>query len=142
MPEKKSNTRLNAQQNIQASHRSPTHSAVLDWLLDGDHVIRWQVMRDLLEEPEFIWRAEQNRLPSDGWVAAILQRQFPNGAWPKGRWTDTIWTLLVLLDCGIPTHLPTLQGDDTSHFSLLLALYGVARSRLHALNCAFQRSAS
>jgi hypothetical protein len=116
MPAKKSKAHPNAQ----ASDSNPTNSAILDWLLEGDHVIRWQVMRDLLGKSESIWRAEQNLLPIDGWAAAILQRQLPNGAWPKGRWTDTIWTLLVLLDCGIPTHLPALQKATNLQISLLL----------------------
>jgi hypothetical protein len=28
-----------------------SEESVIDWLLDGDPAIRWQVMRDLLDEP-------------------------------------------------------------------------------------------
>ena len=31
---------------------------VIAWLLAGDPAIRWQTMRDLLDEPEQEWRAE------------------------------------------------------------------------------------
>ena len=86
---------------------------LLDWLLAGDPMIRWQVMRDLLHEPESVWRAEQAQVVTEGWGAAFLQRQLPNGGWPKGRWTETPWTLLLLLDCGMPTQLEALRrGAD------------------------------
>src|SRR5262249_19171030 len=31
----------------------------------------------------------------------MLSYQKPDGNWSKGRWTDTVWTLLVMLDLGI-----------------------------------------
>jgi hypothetical protein len=40
-------------------------SNILDWLLEGDPIIRWQVMRDLLQEPQAAWRAEQDRIPHE-----------------------------------------------------------------------------
>jgi hypothetical protein len=95
-------------------------SQILDWLLEGDPVIRWQVMRDLLEEPEAVWRSEQSKLPDYGWGAEFLHRQLPDGSWPKGRWTDTIWTLLLLLDCGVPTQLERLQKAADLQISNLL----------------------
>jgi hypothetical protein len=93
---------------------------LLDWLLAGDPVIRWQVMRELLEEPEVVWRAEQARLPDDGWGAAFLRHQLPNGGFPKGRWTETPWTLLLLLECGMPTHLASLRRAADFQISHLL----------------------
>jgi len=68
---------------------------VLDWLLEGDPAIRWQVMRDLLGQPEAVWRSEQDRLVESGWGAEYLRHQLPDGSWPKGRCTDTIWILLL-----------------------------------------------
>ena len=93
---------------------------ILDWLLEGDPVIRWQVMRDLLHEPEAVWRTEQYRLPGHGWGAQFLHHQLPDGSWPKGRWTGTIWTLLLLLDCGMPTGLEQLQKAADLQISSLL----------------------
>jgi hypothetical protein len=75
---------------------------VVDWLLDGDPAIRWQVMRDLLDEPASRWEAERQRVIQTGWVADLLSRQGPEGDWPKGRWTDSVWTLLLLVACGLP----------------------------------------
>jgi hypothetical protein len=39
---------------------------LLEWLLDGDPVIRWQVMRDLLDEPPSAWEAERRRVAETG----------------------------------------------------------------------------
>ena len=33
--------------------------SVIDWLLDSDPSIRWQVMRDLLDAPQPEWTAER-----------------------------------------------------------------------------------
>jgi hypothetical protein len=95
-------------------------SKILDWLLEGDSVIRWQVMRDLLQEPEAVWRSEQERLVDSGWGAEFLRHQLRDGSWPKGRWTDTIWTLLQLLDCGMPARLERLQKAADLQISSLL----------------------
>jgi hypothetical protein len=79
---------------------------VVDWLLDGDPAIRWQVMRDLLGAPASTWEAERRRVTETGWVADLLTRQGPDGEWPKGRWTASVWTLLLLVACGIPESHP------------------------------------
>lgn len=92
-----------------------------DWLLAGDPMIRWQVLRDLLGEPETVWRAEQARVPDSGWGAEFLRRQLPNGSWPKARWTDTIWTLVLLLDCGMPGGPERLRQAANLQISGLLS---------------------
>ena len=79
---------------------------VIEWLLAGDPVIRWQTMRDLLDEPAEIWEAERARAVETGWVADLLARQRPDGEWPKGRWTDSTWTLLLLVACGLAEDHP------------------------------------
>jgi hypothetical protein len=81
---------------------------VLDWLMEGDSVIRWQVMRDLADEPEGAWLAEQLRIPESGWGARFLEALRPDGTWPPGRWTDTVRTLLVVMDCGMPADQPQI----------------------------------
>jgi len=93
---------------------------ILEWLLEGDPVIRWQVMRDLFETPEEAWRAEQERLPVSGWGAEFLSHQLPDGSWPPGRWTDMTWTLLLLLDCGMPTGVESLRRAADLRISGLL----------------------
>jgi len=92
--------------------------AVIDWLMTGDPVIRWQVMRDLLPRPtpslkgretQPDWQAERARTVDSGWGAQFLSHRLPDGSWPKGRWTDTLWTLLVVMDCGLPPSEPRLR---------------------------------
>lgn len=75
--------------------------------MEGDPAIRWQVMRDLLNEPAETWERERRRTIETGWVAQMLERQAPDGSWPKGRWTDALWALLLLVACGLPEdHAP------------------------------------
>jgi hypothetical protein len=80
--------------------------AVVEWLLEGDPAIRWQVMRDLLDQPASMWAAERQRVIETGWVADLLSRRGPDGDWPKGRWTAWVWTLLLLVACGLPERHP------------------------------------
>jgi hypothetical protein len=82
---------------------------VVKWLLEGDPAIRWQVMRDLLDAPEESWQEERRRILETGWVAALLARQAAEGEWPKGRWTDSTWTLLLLVACGLPEDHPSAK---------------------------------
>jgi hypothetical protein len=74
----------------------------IEWLLEGDPAIRWQVMRDLLDEPPERWEAERRRTLESGWVAEMLQRQGADGEWPPGRWTASVWTLMLLVASGLP----------------------------------------
>ncbi len=80
---------------------------VIDWLLAGDPAIRWQVMRDLLDEPAETWERERARTIGTGCVAEILGYQGSDGEWPKGRWTASVWTLLLLVAFGIPEGHPS-----------------------------------
>ena len=79
--------------------------AVLDWLLDSDPSIRWQVMRDLADEPGHVIAAERSRVASEGWGARLLDLQAPDGQWGGGSyhpyWTSTTYTLLLLRDLGL-----------------------------------------
>ena len=48
---------------------------VIDWLLDGDPAIRWQVMRDLTDAPPDEVAAERARVAREGWGARLLALQ-------------------------------------------------------------------
>jgi hypothetical protein len=73
---------------------------VIDWLLDSDPAIRWQVMRDLTNEPADIVRAERARVATEGWGARLLALQGPDGRWAglpwSHDWTDTFHVLELL----------------------------------------------
>ncbi len=45
---------------------------VVEWLLDSDPSIRWQVMRDLTDEPAEVVDAERSRVAVEGWGARLL----------------------------------------------------------------------
>ncbi len=48
---------------------------VIDWLLDSDPAIRWQVMRDLTDAPASDVAAERERIATEGWGAQLLSMQ-------------------------------------------------------------------
>ena len=88
---------------------------VIDWLLDSDPSIRWQVMRDLTHEPDDVVTAERARVAGEGWGARLLSLQDPDGQWDGGTyqpgwadpyvyvpaWTSTTFTLLLLREMGL-----------------------------------------
>ena len=84
---------------------------VIDWLLDSDPAIRWQVMRDLLDSPAEEVAAERSRVATEGWGAQLLALQPPNGVWGDGayfpEWTSTTVTLQLLRQFGVD---PTAAG--------------------------------
>jgi hypothetical protein len=57
---------------------------VLDWLLDSDPAIRWQVLRDLAGAPDEVVAAERARVAGEGWGARLLALQDPDGQWDGG----------------------------------------------------------
>jgi hypothetical protein len=78
---------------------------VIDWLLDSDPAIRWQVMRDLTHEATDVIAAERSRVATDGWGARLLALQESDGRW-AGRawshdWTDTFHVLELLRRFGL-----------------------------------------
>jgi hypothetical protein len=86
--------------------RAPsTNDPVIDWLLDADPSIRWQVMRDLTDTPAEMVAAERSRVASEGWGARLLDRQRPDGQWGDGIatpfWWSNMYTLLFLRDLGV-----------------------------------------
>ena len=56
---------------------------VMSWLLDSDPSIRWQVMRDLTNEPDEVVAAERSRVALEGWGAKLLGLQAPGGHWGR-----------------------------------------------------------
>ncbi|MEZ0240160.1 MAG: hypothetical protein ACAH65_05125, partial [Chloroflexota bacterium] len=89
---------------------------VLEWLLDADPSIRWQVMRDLGDAPSDEVNAERSRIATEGWGARLLALQAPDGHWDGGAyrpgwvdestpffdaWTATHFTLQLLRELGL-----------------------------------------
>jgi len=78
---------------------------VVDWLLDSDPSIRWQVMRDLTDAPEHVVSTERARVATEGAGARLLALQADDGrwggaAWNRG-WDSTMHVLLLLREFGL-----------------------------------------
>ena len=78
---------------------------VIDWLLDSDPAIRWQVMRDLTDAPADEVAAERAKVATEGWGAQLLAAQEPDGRWSGGtffpEWISTEATLTLLYRFGV-----------------------------------------
>jgi len=89
--------------------------SVIDWLLEGDPAIRWQVLRDLTSASPDEVAAERGRVEHDGWGARLLALEDPDGLWAGGAcfpashtggepgqpWTATMHTLQTLQLLGL-----------------------------------------
>jgi hypothetical protein len=94
--------------------------STLDWLLDADPAVRWQVLRDLADAPADVIAAERARVATEGWGARLLALQGQDGQWeggalfparwfesdpgerPAGQpWTATAYSLVALHDFGV-----------------------------------------
>jgi hypothetical protein len=101
---------------------------VIEWLMDSDPAIRWQVMRDLIQAPDQDVAVERTRVAREGWGARLLAIQREDGHWDKGtparltsaeainwwkslpparqgtlfpEWTSTAWSLMLLRAFGL-----------------------------------------
>jgi hypothetical protein len=79
-----------------------TPGQLIEWLLEGDASIQYQVHRDLLnsEQPRL-----REQIAKEGWGALYLACRNKNGFWGEGfymhKWTSTHYTLLDLKNLGI-----------------------------------------
>jgi hypothetical protein len=101
---------------------------VVEWLLDSDVAIRWQVMRDLTDASDDDVETERARVAAEGWGARLLALQRQDGQWDKSiparltsaeaiswwkslppnrqgtlfpEWTSTAWSLMLLRAFGL-----------------------------------------
>jgi hypothetical protein len=88
---------------------------VLDWLLDSDPAIRWQVLGDLTDASPGEVAAERARVEYEGWGARLLALEGADGLWDGGAlfppgfagdepgqpWTTTMHTLQTLQIFGL-----------------------------------------
>src|SRR4030095_12347787 len=99
------------------AHTRSSNDAVIDWLLDSDPSIRWQVMRGLTDTPAEIVGAERSRGAAEGWGQRLLDQQRPDGQWGDGIttpfWWSNMYTLVFLRDLGIdPTNARVRAAID------------------------------
>lgn len=86
---------------------------VIDWLLDGDPALRWQVLRDLTDAPEREVAAERTRVATEGAGAEILAQQAADGTWGGLAWNpgfnSTMHALWLLWQLGLDPASPEAQ---------------------------------
>jgi hypothetical protein len=88
----------------------------LNWLLDSDPAIRWQVMRDLADASPAAIAAERARVPHEGVGAEILACQGTDGAWHRPDapdWLPTLFTMIFLRATGADRMDPAVDSAVT-----------------------------
>ena len=102
--------------------------SVIDWPLDGDPAIRWQVLHDLGNGSPDEVAAERARVEYDGWGARLLGLEGPDGLWDGGAcfpasytggepgqpWTPTMHTLQTLQLFGLDRRRSPPAGRSRS----------------------------
>ncbi|OWA34542.1 hypothetical protein B9G55_15065 [Saccharibacillus sp. O16] len=96
----------------------------IEWLLDSDPSIRWQVMRDLRNEPEEQVASMRSRIASEGWGAQLLAMQTEEGCWWKSEdaWPlqNTLFALVLLKDLGLdPQSEAAVKATDLVNDQLI-----------------------
>ncbi|MEA1978129.1 MAG: hypothetical protein U9N80_09550 [Chloroflexota bacterium] len=85
---------------------------IINWLLEGDVAIQYQVHRDLLDSEK---PGLRNRIASEGWGAKFLGFRKEDGHWGRGfyqpKWISSHYTILDLKNLGIsPEHPDILKS--------------------------------
>jgi hypothetical protein len=91
---------------------------VIDWLLDSDPSIRWQVMRDLLDAPEPDWTTERARVQASGWGARLLACQDDDGQWAGGAFVPRDFDFGEWQDVGQPWTATAFSLSQLREFGL------------------------
>lgn len=82
-----------------------SRNSVVEWLLDSDPSIRWQVMRDLTGAPAEEVAAERARVATEGVGARLLALQGADGSWAGEAWNrgwdSTMHVLSLLRELGL-----------------------------------------
>lgn len=107
---------------------------VIDWMLDSDPALRWQVERDILGAEEAEWQATRARVATEGFGARLLALQDPDGQWAGGSYfpadfdwhgpeaaegagqpyTATTWSLNALREWGLEA---SVLGDTADRLA-------------------------
>jgi hypothetical protein len=85
----------------------------VDWLLDSDPAIRWQLMRELTDASAEAISSERGRVAREGLGAEILACQSSDGSWHRADapvWLPTLFTLLFLRATGVDPTDPAVES--------------------------------
>jgi hypothetical protein len=87
---------------------------IIQWLLDSDPSIRWQVLRDLFGADDKTVSLERHKVAKEGWGAKLLSYQDESGRWGgqlySNKWLSTTYTLLLLRHMGLEPSNPQAHG--------------------------------
>ena len=92
--------------------------AAIDWLLDSDPALRWQVMRDVLGVPDVEWRAERAKVESEGWGGRLFDLEDADGQWAGGSFFPSDFTEQEWHDVGQPWTASTYALTQLREFGL------------------------
>jgi hypothetical protein len=85
--------------------RTDIPKPIIQWLLDSDPSIRWQVMRDLTDADTDTVVAERAKVATEGWGARLLTLQGVDGSWAgtawNHGWNSTMHVLTLLREFGL-----------------------------------------
>ncbi len=89
--------------------------STLQWLLDSDPSIRWQVLKHLIASSKNKVLSERRKVFSGGWGAKLLSFQQMDGKWAGSlygrKWISTTYTMLLLKNLGLmPGHKQALKA--------------------------------
>ena len=101
-----------------ASRGMTRSGPAVDWLLDSDPSIRWQVMRDLLDAPESEWRAERAEVETTGWGARLLSYEDEDGQWAGGAFAPRDFDAREWQEVGQPWTATTFSLSQLREFGL------------------------
>ncbi|MBK9740698.1 MAG: hypothetical protein IPO93_14635 [Actinobacteria bacterium] len=70
--------------------------------------------REVLAEPESVWRATRQRVADDGWGGRILEHRTSDGLWAGAlyspKWTSTFYSMQTLAGLGLPCDDPRARA--------------------------------
>lgn len=87
---------------------------VIDWLLDSDPSVRWQVLQDLTDASAEDVALERGRVATEGTGARLLALQATDGRWGGASWNrgwdSTMHVLWLLREIGLDPASPEARG--------------------------------
>ena len=85
--------------------RTDIPKPVIQWLLDSDPAIRWQVLRDLTDASDEEIATERAKVATEGWGVQLLAIQGADGSWAGTAWNhgwdSTMHVLTLLREMGL-----------------------------------------
>ncbi|MCF8302499.1 MAG: hypothetical protein K9I94_04415 [Bacteroidales bacterium] len=88
---------------MKAQFATPT--TIINWLMEGDPSVKWQVMCDLMDIEPSDYEPVRQSVATQGWGERLLSFRGENGLWDNGlytpKWTSTTYTMTWLRRLGL-----------------------------------------